>query len=86
MSEGTAATFTLTRTAPYTDALTVNVSVSVSQTGEFIEMENSYQPPTEVTFIATEAMATLSVAGRGRVGGCGRSPGTRMRRAAASGA
>ena len=84
MSEGTAATFTLTRTAPYTDALTVNVSVS--QTGEFIEMENSYPPPTEVTFIATEAMATLSVAGRGRVGGCGRSPGTRMRRAAASGA
>ena len=62
MSEGTDATFTLTRTAPYTDALTVNVS----QTGEFIEMENSYQPPTEVTFIATEAMATLSVAGRGR--------------------
>ena len=40
VSEGTAATFTLTRTAPYTDALTVNVSVS--QTGEFIEMENSY--------------------------------------------
>ena len=60
MSEGTAATFTLTRTAPYTDALTVNVSVS--QTGEFIEMENSYQPPTEVTFIATEAMATASCA------------------------
>ena len=59
VSEGNAAAFTLTRTAPYTDALTVNVSVS--QTGEFIETENSYQPPMEVIFNATEAMATLSV-------------------------
>ena len=51
--------FTLTRSAPYTNPLTVNISVT--QIGQFIETANSYQPPEEVVFGAAQTTATLTV-------------------------
>ena len=57
--EAGSAEFTLTRTAPLADALTVNVGVS--QTGAFIKTVDSYTPPTTVAFEANQATATLSV-------------------------
>ena len=56
VTEGTAASFTLTRTGPAAAALTVRVSVS--ETGAMA----SGTPPTEVAFAAGSASATLSVA------------------------
>ncbi len=56
VTEGTSASFTLTRTGPAAAALTVRVSVS--ETGAMA----SGTPPTEVAFAAGSASATLSVA------------------------
>ena len=56
VTEGTAATFTLSRTGATDAALTV--TVSVSQAGSVLDGT----PPTSVTFAASSASATLSVA------------------------
>ena len=56
VTEGAAATFTLSRTGATDAALTVSVSVSES------EASVSGTPPTSVTFAAASASATLSVA------------------------
>ena len=57
--EGTAASFTLTRSTPYEGALAV--AVEVSQTGDVIATDNNYQAPTEVTFADGVGTATLTV-------------------------
>ena len=64
VGEGTNARFTLTRSAPYLGALTVNVSVT--QTGHFIESANSCQAPEEVVFRATTADGNWSLSGAGQ--------------------
>ena len=56
VTEGNDATFTLTRTRPTTDAVTV--TVQVTETGAML----SGTPPSEVTFEADAATATLRVA------------------------
>ncbi len=57
--EGTATSFTLTRSAPLAGALTV--ALDVSQTGVVVATDGTYAPPTEITFTAGSATATLSV-------------------------
>ena len=59
VTEGTAAAFTLTRTAPHEGTLTV--AVEVSQTGDVIATDNNYQAPTEVVFADGAGTATLTV-------------------------
>ncbi len=59
VTEGTAATFTLTRDLPHDGALTV--TVDVSQTGEVIKSVGAYRAPGSVEFPAGDGTATLTV-------------------------